>query len=145
MASRGRPRAVRTMETDEVARRLRALLALPPKERPISFMRIATVCGYPKQPMFLYNIAKGVKLPGPILTARIARILDLLEAGRLRLVRGPDYRDKWQLEVLEEEEAKAPVAIRRVLLMSKDGPVLRNQLVNPNRFEPPPGLWQRKP
>jgi hypothetical protein len=127
------------MDREEVLRRLRAYLSMLPDDRPLGFKRLAQACD--EEPSNLYRLASGTRPLTERMARKIARVLKLVEEGRIAYVCDVNKRGKGRFIIAEG--VPQPCAIRRVLLISGRGPRLVQEIVNPNTFPSAPPLFRK--
>lgn len=116
------------MDDEEVLRRIRALVAMPQRKRPISVSQLALIAGV--SPLVARTVAeRGRMMKGT--RVRFERALKLIENGQVS-VRFPGGRAGGVITV--RDEVRPPqVNIRRIEFTAK-GPQVRMVAVNPFTF-----------
>lgn len=110
----------------EVIRRLRALLAMPPAERPISIDMLERAAGISASE--IYPIAKrGSMMAGTL--RKLGRALLLLENDQLVIHRHPNLKAE-----ITVRAPQPPLRMVRVVEVTAKGPRLRLVAQNPNAF-----------
>lgn len=117
------------MTREEVARRLAALLAQKPEERPISFVRLDQLCG------FYQGTSRD-----------IARVGRMANSSYTRLDRALTWVENDQVVVTRKQHAPSDITIRpprppqvtvTLVKFTAQGPKLRSLALNPRAFETP--------
>lgn len=119
------------MKDEEIVRRLRALIALPPKQRPISIDRLEKVAGVSDNEV--YEVARVGRMQKKTST-RLGRALTLVEGDQLVIKRGqsnsfPPVPAKVTIRPPQPKQ----VNVQRVEFTSR-GPVVRFVATNPRAF-----------
>ena len=121
------------MKADEVLRRIRAVIALPADERPISIDRLEQVAGVGDNEV--YKVARAGTMQART-RMRLAKALTLVENDQLVIMPGnrksiyPEERRDWILT----RPPRPPMQTHARLAFTSGGPKVVFEAVNPRAF-----------
>lgn len=119
------------MTHDEVIRRLRALMDMPPEKRPIPMKQLEKLAGV--SPMHTYQVLRGNMKLQAATKAKYEYALTMLENDRFEYKRVRNG-SRWAKNELILKPAKPPcVAVSRIRI-TKAGPIIERVAVNPRAF-----------
>lgn len=117
---------------DEIVRRIRALMEIPERERPISIHTLHKLCGLDPMGRELWRVARNGDL-GKGLQIRISRGLELLENNQFDIVLlGKNARQGIRVDILDTP--RPPVKIENRVQISPDGVKMVRYAYNPLTF-----------
>lgn len=120
------------LSKEEILRRIRALMDLPERERPISIHALHKLCGIDPLTRELWRIARMGDF-GKGMQIRISRGLKLLENNQFEVVLLGKHANKGtRIEVLDTP--RPPVKIENRLQISPDGVKMVRYAYNPLSF-----------
>lgn len=122
------------MTAAEIVRRLNALLALPPKERPISVYYVEELAGLARGQV--REIAKAGRMHERT-RIRLERALTWVENDQVRIVKhhgGPNGSRPSDVTI---EAPRPPQVTVHIIQFSKQGPRVRSLALNPRAFDTP--------